>query len=83
MNSAPRKTLPTILLASSSPRRREIMQGVENLVKVLSPDIEEGPRNAGESPEEYVSRLSREKAEASMVNGIVGTILAADTTVVL
>ena len=83
MNSAPRKTLPTILLASSSPRRREIMQGVENLVEVLSPDIEEGPRNAGESPEEYVSRLSREKAEASMVNGIVGTILAADTTVVL
>jgi MAF protein len=59
------------------------MQGVENPVEVVSPNIDEGPREPGESAAEYVSRLSREKAEASIAQGMVGTILAADTTVVL
>jgi MAF protein len=59
------------------------MQGVENPVEVLSPNMDEGPRRPGELTAEYVSRLSREKAETSIAQGVVGTILAADTTVVL
>lgn len=59
------------------------MQGVENQVTVFKPDMNEGPRLTGESAEEYVSRLSREKAEHSIAQGMRGTILTADTTVVL
>ena len=83
MSNGGQSPLPEILLASASPRRREIMQGVENHVEVFRPDMDEGPRLVGESAMEYVSRLSREKAEHSIAQGMCGTILAADTTVVL
>jgi MAF protein len=79
-NDAP---LAKILLASSSPRRKKIMQGVENTVEVFRPDMTEGPRETTESPEEYVTRLSREKSEFSIAQGKSGTILTADTTVAL
>ena len=83
MTGSRQPPLAKILLASSSPRRREIMQGVENRVEIYNPDMKEGPRLTGESAEEYVSRLSREKAEHAIAQGKGGTILTADTTVVL
>ena len=83
MSNSRESALPPIVLASSSPRRREIMQGVENIVDVFRSDMDEGPRLEGESAEEYVYRLSREKAEHSIAQGASGTILTADTTVAI
>ena len=75
--------LPTIVLASSSPRRREIMGGVENRVDVLAPGALEGPPGPGETAAEYVARLASEKADAAGSHASGGVLLAADTTVAL
>ncbi|MFA5967763.1 MAG: Maf family protein [Sphingomonas sp.] len=69
-----------LVLASSSPRRRELLArlGVEP-VRLASPDIDEDPRS-GELPRRYVERLALEKAHA--VERAPGeVVLAGDTTV--
>lgn len=75
--------MPELILASGSPRRREmlIQMGVDFTVQV--PDIDESRRN-DEAPEDYVTRLAREKARAAaaMQSGKAVAILAADTIVV-
>ena len=75
----------TLVLASQSPRRREILAtaGIRFTVRV-SP-VEE-VRGHDEDPDVYVRRLAREKAEASAkLSEVPGReiVLAADTTVVL
>ena len=55
-------TLP-LLLASASPRRRELLERVGVPVEVRPADIDESTRD-GEAPEAYVTRLARAKAEA-------------------
>ena len=72
----------TIILASASPRRTELMAlaGIE--FSVVPADIDEAVL-PGEKPSEHVMRLSREKADA-----VVGTtagrfFIGADTVVVL
>ena len=75
--------LPTIVLASSSPRRREIMGGVRNRVEFVTPSAREGPAKSGETAAEYVARLASEKAVSAMGHGSGGVILAADTIVAL
>ncbi len=70
-----------LVLASQSPRRREILEraGLPFIVRVS--DVPEEHR-IGEPPHEYVRRLSRAKAEAvELRNGEL--ILGADTIVVL
>lgn len=52
-----------ILLASASPRRRELLNQIGVQHDVLAVDVDETPR-AGESPEMYVQRLAMEKAAA-------------------
>jgi septum formation protein len=71
-----------IVLASGSPRRRQLLEMLRIPFRVLAPDVDEHAL-AGESPAAYVTRLSRVKAEviAARVPGEV--VLAADTTVVL
>jgi nucleoside triphosphate pyrophosphatase len=71
---------PRLVLASSSPRRRELlaMLGLEFVVRAA--DVDESPRPA-ESPEAYVARLAEEKARAA--GGAGELVLAADTIVVL
>jgi len=54
---------PTLILASSSPRRRELLTSLGIPFTILKPDIDE-TQHAGEMPLDYVRRLSREKAEA-------------------
>ena len=49
-----------LMLASSSPRRRELLAMLVNDFDVWSPDIDETPKS-GEAPEQYVSRLAMEK----------------------
>ena len=72
----------TILLASASPRRRELLSWLGWNFAVRAVDIDETPFE-GEDPQEYVCRLAAGKADAAAgfaANGSI--ILAADTTVV-
>jgi septum formation protein len=68
----------TLTLASSSPRRRQLLEMLGMTVRVVSPNIPE-VRRPVETPVDYVERLAREKALA--VSGRL--VLGADTTVVV
>jgi len=70
------------ILASSSPRRRELLASIQLDFDVVPSHIPE-VRAEGESPEEYVARLSREKATAVAQQHPSDWIIAADTTVLL
>lgn len=72
-------TIP-LVLASSSPRRRELLARLGIVpARLDSPDIDETPRT-GELPRRYVERLAVEKAHA--VQRAPGeAVLAGDTTV--
>jgi septum formation protein len=50
-----------LILASSSPFRRELLTRLRHPFIVISPDIDESPR-AGELPQETALRLAQEKA---------------------
>ncbi|HEX8617567.1 MAG TPA: Maf family protein, partial [Thermoanaerobaculia bacterium] len=51
------------ILASASPRRRELLASIGLEFEVKPSNVPE-VREAGETPEEYVARLSRDKAAA-------------------
>jgi septum formation protein len=71
-----------ICLASSSPRRRELLSQIGVPHVVAGADIDETVL-PGETPRAYVTRLAREKALAIRGAGQRLPVLAADTTVVL
>jgi septum formation protein len=71
------------ILASSSPRRREIISTMIDQFEIIKPDIDE-TQGADEAPLVYVERLSREKAQAVKAQiSENAAILAADTVVIL
>ena len=70
------------ILASASPRRHELLASIDLDFDVVPSHIPE-IRGAGESPEEYVARLSREKTMALAEKYPTQWIIAADTTVLL
>ncbi len=75
---------PRLYLASASPRRRELLAQI-GLPYLLLPQHIDESLLAGESPEAYVQRLARHKAEAGWGDGnrlLDLPVLAADTTVV-
>jgi septum formation protein len=72
----------TFILASSSPRRRELLTSIGLTFEVMPSDIPE-IHQPGESPEEYVARLSRGKAAVIADKHPEAWIIAADTTVLL
>ena len=72
-----------VVLASDSPRRRELIEALDAPVTAVSPGYDEGPRRAGETPNEFVLRLSREKTHSAAARIGDGIVLGADTTVVL
>ena len=72
-------TEPKLHLASTSPRRREILQSLGVDFDVVMVDTDEEPRQ-GEAPEELVLRLAIAKAEAATDAEYV---LGSDTVVVL
>jgi septum formation protein len=76
---------PSLLLASASPRRRDLLRQIGIEPEVVPAHVDES-RLAGEVPVAYVSRLARLKAE-SVWNALPAarrqTVLAADTAVVL
>lgn len=79
--------LPSIYLASGSPRRRELLAQIGVTFDVLKIDIDETPQT-GESPAAYVQRVAIDKAKAGLILReqlalSERPILAADTSVVL
>lgn len=79
--------LPSIYLASKSPRRRELLQQIGVLHQVIDAEVSEVPRTQ-ESPSDYVQRLAREKAEAGFASVkrqqlVIRPVLGADTIVVI
>ncbi len=50
-----------LILASSSPYRRALLSRLKISFETISPDVDETPK-PGETPEQLVERLSREKA---------------------
>lgn len=70
-----------LLLASASPRRRELLERVGVPLEIRPADIDEEPR-AGEAPAAYVARIARGKAEA-VARRPGQWVLAADTTVTI
>lgn len=73
--------LEPLTLASGSPRRAEILRAVGWTFEAQAADVDETLR-AGESAEDYVRRLAREKAERVAAERLFGLVLGADTTVV-
>ncbi len=83
--------LPFVLLASSSPRRRQLVRQMGADYAVLAPEVIE-EHLADESPETLVERLSLAKAEAAVASDQLAealggrpdaVVLGSDTVVVL
>ena len=72
---------PTLHLASSSPRRKEILSALGLTFSAAGVDLDER-RLEGESPDAMVLRLARAKATAGG-DGPASAVLGADTAVVL
>jgi septum formation protein len=70
---------PTLILASASPRRRELIARLGLEPAAINPaDIDETPA-ADERPRDYAIRMAREKAQAAASED--GFVLAGDTVV--
>lgn len=74
---------PQLYLASGSPRRKELLTQLGYHFERVVVDVEE-QHQVGESPSDYVQRLSRDKANAG-VTAVAGVapVLGADTIVVV
>ncbi len=79
-------TAPSLILASASPRRHELIARLGIEPACIAPaDIDETPHKA-EIPRDYAKRMAREKAAAALpsANGFdLGHVLAGDTVVAL
>lgn len=77
------ETTVDLLLASASPRRRELLAQIGLRFRVVVADVDEAVID-GESPEDYVLRLARAKAlEVLQREGGDVPVLGADTAVIL
>lgn len=68
-----------LILASSSPRRQELLQQIGLDFTVYSPDIDESVR-PDETVQAYVERLARAKAQAVLAQFPDAVVIAADTS---
>ncbi len=75
---------PKVYLASSSPRRRELLSQIEVDFSVLTVDVDE-TQHASETPLEYVERVAIAKAHAGRhsLSRDVAPVIGADTSVVI
>ncbi len=72
-----------LILASRSPRRRQLLAQTGVAFEMAAPDVGEATRS-GETPESYVTRLAEAKARAiGRTDDRELVVLGADTTVVL
>jgi len=77
-----RQNKPELILASSSPRRQELLREIGVPFQVHAANINED-QSAGEAPIEYALRLAREKAQAVAARYPQSYVLGADTIVVI
>lgn len=85
MKTAPRQSSPRLVLASASPRRRELLSGLDVPFAVVVPEVVEAPW-PGEAPASCALRLAHEKAQAVMnkqPRDMPVCVIGADTIVVL
>jgi septum formation protein len=81
LESSPMTTQhPLLVLASNSPRRRQLLALADWMFSIVVADVDENV-HANESPADYVLRLAEKKARAISAHDDQ-IILAADTTVV-
>jgi len=71
-----------LILASGSPRRRELLEMLGLPFRVIVPAVDE-TRKTSEVPDRYVVRVARDKALAVARQEPGAVVLAADTAVVL
>ncbi|HKS04844.1 MAG TPA: nucleoside triphosphate pyrophosphatase [Gemmatimonadaceae bacterium] len=71
-----------VVLASASPRRRELLGLIGIAHEVMPADVDESTR-VGELPAAYVERVARDKAQTIAARARDALVIAADTTVVL
>lgn len=74
-------TNPKIILASSSPFRRELLARLEIPFECVSPDIDESAR-VDETPQQLVERLSVAKAQAIASNQPNALVIGSDQVAV-
>lgn len=72
---------PRLVLASVSPRRREILETLGLVFEIRAADVDESLAS-GESPYDAAERLAREKAERVSASAPGAVVVAADTIVV-
>jgi septum formation protein len=71
-----------IILASGSPRRKELLSNLGYKFEIIVPDLDETPLQ-GEIPAQHVRRLSLAKAEIIAKDHPADLVIGADTIVVL
>lgn len=74
--------LPPLVLASTSPRRRWLLEKLGRPFDVIGPDVDE-VAHAGEVPDAFALRMAEEKAGEVAARRSDAWILAADTVVAL
>jgi len=77
------RTTARLILASRSPRRRELLAGCGLQFEVIIPDCVEDGLCAGETPEGMVKRLARLKAKEVAAREPEAWVIGADTDVVV
>jgi septum formation protein len=77
------KSEQTLLLASASPRRQDLMRQVGLRFEVRPSDVDESATGLPEDPAEQARALALMKAEAVAASAEEGLVIGADTVVVL
>ena len=73
---------PTIILASSSPYRRGLLDRFLDSYEAISPDVDES-NDEGRAPAELATHLARKKAEAVATNAREALVIGADQLAIL
>jgi MAF protein len=73
--------LMRVALASTSPRRREIIRALDIEVDCIVSCFDEGLPESGERPEDYVTRMAVGKACNALNSKAYDLVIGADTTV--
>lgn len=76
------ETVSKIVLASTSPRRAELLKQIGVEFELATGDVQERP-HPDEAPADYITRLARAKVIAVARERETGLIIGADTVVVL
>ncbi|SIT83152.1 Maf family protein [Edaphobacillus lindanitolerans] len=75
------KTTKPVILASGSPRRRELLELAGIPFNVLATDVFEPPIREGETPADYSVRLASLKAETAAAEVPDAVVIGSDTVV--